>query len=88
MKLWAESQVPGNYPLDQGVLTISRYKQIAGFCAIISIGFAGTLGPLPFLIIIIFVLIALMYFRFVNFPNRIFPVKMAVGISGFVNGLY
>ena len=81
MKLRAESQVPGNHPLDQGVLTISRYKQFAGFCAIISIGCALTLGPLPFLIIIIFILIALMYFRFVNVPNRIFT-SLVTGLAG------
>ena len=81
MKLRAESQVTGNHPSGQGELTISQYKQFAGFCAIISIGFAGTLGPLPFLTIIIFILIALMYFRFVNVPNRIIA-SLVTGLAG------
>ncbi len=81
MKLRAESQNPKKNPSGQDVLTISRHKQYAGFCAIISIGFAGTLGPLPFLIAVIFILMGLMYYRFVRSPNRILT-SIITGLAG------
>jgi hypothetical protein len=70
-----------NYHPGHEVMTESRYRQFAGFSAIISIGFAGTLGPLPFLAIILFILMRLMYHRFINVPRR-FMVSMVTALAG------
>jgi len=64
-----------------GVMTVSRYQQIAGFFGIVAIGFAFTLGPLPFLTIIILILVALIYFRFVKEPNNV-QASLVAGLAG------
>lgn len=80
-KLWAGLRITKNIPPGQDVMTESRYKQYAGFCAIISMGFAATLGPLPFLIAVLFILTGLMYYRFVGSQNRI-KTSLVTGLTG------
>jgi hypothetical protein len=90
MKLQADPHSPKTDPLAPGGLTIPRYRQYAGFCAIISIGFAATLGPLPFLIAVIFILIGLMYHRFAGSPNRA-TTSIVTGLAGvlmFLTGFF
>ena len=62
-------------------MTKSRYQQCAGLCAIISIGFAATLGPLPFLTITILILWTLIYHSFAKAPSRV-SESLVSGLAG------
>lgn len=74
------AQNPGGNDGKNTVMTQGRFRQYAGFCAVISVGLSATLGPLSFLVVIIFVPVSLSLFSLLH-ASKV-GISLAAGISG------